>query len=223
MYFDDCKTETTQELNQELITTRYILDLFLSLEFSAYARPPISLGSLYIKAVRVSPGTKMKYFCFLVSALLFTLARATDETLAFVTALLADAEDNRNDYIGLLFNPSVQIPSTLLGIYNEAMTYTDDSYTSLINSDFPFSELSTFATGLPWYSTRLSAELAAATQGSSIASKTAGSTSGSTPSSTVASATPSETSGANVAKPSRKLTIAPLLILVGLLAAGVAF
>lgn len=181
----------------------------------------ISWLEVYIKAVRISDA-EMKYLSLLVSALLFTVARATDETVAFVTAFIADAEANRNDYIGLLFNPSVQIPSTLMAVYNEAMTYTDDSYTSLINSDFPFSELSTFATGLPWYSTRLSAELAAATEGSSIASATTGSTSESTGSSTAASVTPSETSGANVAVPSGKLTSAPLFILLGLMVAGVA-
>lgn len=101
--------------------------------------------------------------------LLSTLALAslaTAQEAAIVTGLLGDISGHLNQYLSYIQAGSQTLPSGVLELYQEVQTYTDDSYTTLL-SQLDFSAVSTFATALPWYSSRLETIFEAAATGDS--------------------------------------------------------
>ncbi|VEU19272.1 DEKNAAC100889 [Brettanomyces naardenensis] len=78
-----------------------------------------------------------------------------------VQAVFDDINANLNEYLPLVAASSAQL-APLLSLYFEAKTYTDDSYTTLVSPELE-GEISAFATGLSWYSSRILPELGAAT------------------------------------------------------------
>ncbi|ODV58647.1 uncharacterized protein ASCRUDRAFT_77660 [Ascoidea rubescens DSM 1968] len=114
----------------------------------------------------------MKFSTTFVSAVIALLSASTSNANSAdaVTAVFDDINNHLTDYLSLV--TAGEVPTAILSYYYVAQSYTDDSYTTLINSDFPFSEFQTFVTGLDWYSTRLSSNLAIATGNGNAASAT---------------------------------------------------
>lgn len=133
-----------------------------------------------------------------VVAALAASTQAADEwttEIPFITAFVADLKGNINDYLGLIASGS-SIPPVLLSLYQEISSYTDDSYTTLIESDFPITALQGFVTGLPWYETRLSAELAAVATAAAETSSSAAESSSAAPTTSASSSAAKESSSA---------------------------
>lgn len=102
-------------------------------------------------------------------------AAAASSDVAFLTALVSDFEDNKKEYVQFLVTAD-DVPAGLTELAVEVGTYTDDSYTTLLDdSDINVTELRSFATELPWYS-RIAAAVGGSVAGSASGS---GSTSGS--------------------------------------------
>lgn len=87
-------------------------------------------------------------------ASLIALSKAED----LLVALNSDIKSNMNQYLSYVSDHSTADYLPLLTLYQEAQTYTDDSYTTLVGSDELVS-ISSFATELPWYSSRIAPEL----------------------------------------------------------------
>ncbi|KAG7665809.1 TIR3 [[Candida] subhashii] len=108
----------------------------------------------------------------------------------FLTALVDDYQAHKTEYIKFLAT-ATSIPLELATIATQVLTYTDHSYTTLLdNPDLDFGKVESFASELPWY-TRLELEA----DGSASATPTSRSTSDSTTShGDVASASADESS-----------------------------
>jgi len=94
------------------------------------------------------------------------LAQAqTSAQIAELTVILNDVKDNLNSYMGLVTAGTISLadlPAGVLDIGMALASATDDSYTTLY-SEVDFDAITPFLTALPWYSSRLEAELATIT------------------------------------------------------------
>ncbi|KAI0463218.1 hypothetical protein LJB42_003239 [Komagataella kurtzmanii] len=87
---------------------------------------------------------------------------------ALYTVFYNDVTENAQEYLSYIQANTAAGFTDLLSLYTELATYTDDSYTSIFTEeDFPASELSSFVVNLPWYSSRIEPEVAAAETGES--------------------------------------------------------
>lgn len=88
------------------------------------------------------------------SVLFLTIFATSVVADSFLTKLVSDVKANPKDYLNYIQTASVSIPEELTPLALQVRTYTDDSYTTLVDSQQE-SELLSFVTGLPWYSSRL--------------------------------------------------------------------
>ncbi|AOA64976.1 Cell wall mannoprotein with putative lipase activity [Komagataella phaffii CBS 7435] len=87
---------------------------------------------------------------------------------ALYTVFYNDVTENAQEYLSYIQANTAAGFTDLLSLYTELATYTDDSYTSIFTEeDFPASELSSFVVNLPWYSSRIEPQVAAAETGES--------------------------------------------------------
>ncbi|CDR43268.1 CYFA0S11e02828g1_1 [Cyberlindnera fabianii] len=100
----------------------------------------------------------------LLAFALFTNAQSASES-AELTAIVNDINNNLQDYLGQVQDGNAP-PAELLSLYQQVQTYTDDSYTSLY-SEVNMGDVSSYITGLPWYSSRLQPAIESATAGGS--------------------------------------------------------
>ncbi|SMN21370.1 similar to Saccharomyces cerevisiae YER011W TIR1 Cell wall mannoprotein of the Srp1p/Tip1p family of serine-alanine-rich proteins [Maudiozyma saulgeensis] len=99
----------------------------------------------------------------------------TADQLAELNVIVDDVKNHMSDYLGLVSSGAVSISDLPAGVMNLALavqTATDDSYTSLYK-DVDVEKLGPFLTALPWYSSRLAAELETATEGDAAATSSA--------------------------------------------------
>ncbi|CCK72161.1 putative lipase KNAG_0J00780 [Huiozyma naganishii CBS 8797] len=83
----------------------------------------------------------------------------TDEQSAEIYAIVQDINSNQAQYIGLEMNTGgFQIPPQLLSMYQQVLTYKDDSYTSLFTA-LDYNMITSTITGLSWYNERLAPAL----------------------------------------------------------------
>lgn len=140
---------------------------------------------------------QFKYFG-LLSVLAFV--KGADDA-DFLTDLVNDYKDHTSDYFNFIRTAS-SIPGVLTSLALEVATYTDDSYTTLLdNSGIDVSSLRAFATDLPWFS-RIEDQLSG--QGSSddhSATSGSSSKSSSSPSSSTAASSSSAGGVGKVAAP----------------------
>lgn len=78
----------------------------------------------------------------------------------FLTKLVLDIKANPKDYLNYVQTATASIPDDLTPLALQVRTYTDDSYTTLVDSGEK-SQLLAFMTGLPWYSSRILGETGA--------------------------------------------------------------
>ncbi|CAH2353552.1 temperature shock-inducible protein 1 [[Candida] railenensis] len=115
--------------------------------------------------------------------------------IEFLTVLVNDLKSNQASYLGYVAT-ATDIPSGVTALALEVQTYTDDSYTTLLDSgNIDVAAIESFAAGLPWY-TRLEAQLTGAASGSASGSGSA-SASGSASGSSVAASTSGASSAAS--------------------------
>lgn len=90
-------------------------------------------------------------------AAFITSACAADQSdVQFLTALVGDYQDHRTDYIKF-FGTADDVPGVLSTLATQVLTYTDTSYTTLLdNNDLNIGQLESYATNIPWY-TRIEA------------------------------------------------------------------
>ncbi|GME82554.1 unnamed protein product [Ambrosiozyma monospora] len=74
-------------------------------------------------------------------------------TANFIEDIVSDGKNNKAQYQSYIDSNSLNI-EYLYSFYNMAFTATDDSYTTAVDSTLS-SQLSSFVTGLPWYSSRI--------------------------------------------------------------------
>ncbi len=133
-------------------------------------------------------------------ASLATLATAIDQDeVAAVTALYGDINGHLSDYLNYIQQGNA-LPDGLLNLYQEAQTYTDDSYTTLL-STVDFNAVEGFVTGLPWYSSRLAGAFASATGEGAATTSSAPETSKAASSSAAAPTTSSKAAASSSAAP----------------------
>ncbi|CDK24598.1 unnamed protein product [Kuraishia capsulata CBS 1993] len=135
-------------------------------------------------------------------------AAAVDSSeVAFVTVFYNDLKGNLNEYLSYIQAHTENDNAPLLSLYAQVQTYTDDSYTTVIDDNI-YKEISTFATALPWYSTRLVSEYEDAVGGGSTeaASSTEASSSAKSSSAPVTSSSSAKSSSAATTKASSKAT-----------------
>lgn len=146
----------------------------------------------------------------LLSSLVASEAASSD--VQFLTALVGDYQDHKTDYIKF-FATAKDVPGDLSTLATKVLTYTDDSYTTLLNDDsLNVSNLEAYATSLPWYS-RIQADAGGKGSGSGSAKSTA---SAEKPSGSSASA--SSTAGGSSSKGGVSELVAPVGAVVGALA-----
>ncbi|CAI4059726.1 hypothetical protein SUVZ_04G2810 [Saccharomyces uvarum] len=136
---------------------------------------------------------------FVLTAIASLAAAETAAQTAELQAIIGDINSHLSDYLGLeTGNSGFQIPADVLSVYQQVMTYTDDAYTTLF-SELDFDAITKTIVKLPWYTTRLSSEIAAAVASVSPASSSAASSSAAPSSSSAASssAAPSSSSAAS--------------------------
>ncbi|EIF45508.1 tir1p [Brettanomyces bruxellensis AWRI1499] len=129
------------------------------------------------------------------------VASANAENL--IVAMFNDIHSNLDQYASLASTQSSAI-AQFIPLYAEAQTYTDDSYTTLVNSAL-YESISEFVTALPWYSSRIEPELAesGASQTASASGSASSSASGSASGSVSASSSVASTSGSESASSSK--------------------
>lgn len=130
----------------------------------------------------------------LAGALLAATAKAADASeAAFLTAFVSDFNANKKSYIGFLATAK-DVPSVVTQLAKEISTYTDDSYTTLLDqSGLDFNSLQSYATNLPWYS-RIQAAADGSAGGSDMTDAPSGSSAGSSASSSAKSESSTEAS-----------------------------
>ncbi|ODV87322.1 hypothetical protein CANARDRAFT_174389 [[Candida] arabinofermentans NRRL YB-2248] len=100
----------------------------------------------------------MQFSSVILFSILATLGAANNDDL--LTAIKGDIDGNLVQYVSYISaHPGAEVNS-LLALYEAAVTYTDTSYTTLVNDD-ELNAISSFATALPWY-TRIEAEVGGA-------------------------------------------------------------
>ncbi|ODQ45060.1 hypothetical protein PICMEDRAFT_165299 [Pichia membranifaciens NRRL Y-2026] len=85
---------------------------------------------------------------------------ASTQAEDLLVALNSDIQSNPNQYLSFVQEHTTANVGPLLSLYQQAQTYTDDSYTTLVDSS-ELASISSFATELPWYSSRIAPELGA--------------------------------------------------------------
>lgn len=78
------------------------------------------------------------------------------QDVEFLTKLVSDVSHHIDDYFFFLRTADIKIPKEFGSMADRLRSYTDDSYTTLLEaSDFDVTLLESFATHLDWYETRL--------------------------------------------------------------------
>lgn len=103
----------------------------------------------------------MKFSSVASLAALSTAVLAADQAdVNFLTALVGDYDDNKKEYLKFI-QTAKDVPAVLTKLALKVVTYTDDSYTTLLDgTDIDVTSLMSYATELPWYS-RLESEIEA--------------------------------------------------------------
>lgn len=74
----------------------------------------------------------------------------------FFTKFVEDVKSNYGQYAQFIVTTDISVPKQFTSLAKQVATYTDDSYTTLLNDpDFDINELEEFATNFGWYSSRL--------------------------------------------------------------------
>ncbi|CCH42070.1 Cell wall protein [Wickerhamomyces ciferrii] len=100
-------------------------------------------------------------FNYTLFPLFFITSALAVNNVEYATILLNDVQNNMNDYGYLFKAESINLPTELFNYYKEIITYTDDSFTSVL-TDFPVNKVQSVVTEFPWYSSRLESRLKAA-------------------------------------------------------------
>ena len=124
------------------------------------------------------------------------IASANAEDL--VVAMFNDIHSNLGQYASLASTESSAM-AQFIPLYAQAQTYTDESYTTLVNSAL-YQSISEFVTALPWYSSRIEPQLAAS--GASQTASASGSASSSASGSASGSASKSESASSKASSKS---------------------
>ncbi|KAK6198571.1 Seripauperin and TIP1 family-domain-containing protein [Scheffersomyces amazonensis] len=146
----------------------------------------------------------MQFISLIIVSISFILqfssaADLDSSELAFLTRFVGDAKSHLPDYIGYLQTATVSVPTGLTALAIQVQTYTNDAYTTLLSeAGINVSQLESFATGLPWYSSRL------AGNGNNVATTSATTTSNT--SSTVSSTSSSSIKTSSSSKSSSSIT-----------------
>lgn len=137
--------------------------------------------------------TQITSLCLLLAT---SVHAAGEQEVAFLTALVGDYQSHRTEYIKY-FATATGIPGALSTLATQVLTYTDDSYTTLLNGNNAVNvgELESYATNIPWY-TRIEAAAGDSGSGSNSGSGS-GSGSGSDSSSGSSSDTEATTTTSN--------------------------
>ena len=133
---------------------------------------------------------------FLAAAALANAQTASQ--LAELNVILGDVKNNLNDYMGLVTSGKISLndlPAGVLDIGMALASATDDSYTTLYK-EVDFDAIAPFLTALPWYSSRLEAELATITGEATSSAATTSSAAATTSSSAAATTSSSASSSA---------------------------
>ena len=90
-------------------------------------------------------------------AAIISSALAVDQSdVQFLTALVGDYQEHKTDYIRF-FGTANDVPGALSTLATQVLTYTDTSYTTLLdNNQLNIGQLESYATNIPWY-TRIEA------------------------------------------------------------------
>ncbi|KAI3404580.1 TIR3 [Candida oxycetoniae] len=132
----------------------------------------------------------------LVALLVTSVSAAADQSdIDFFTALVGDYQAHKTDYVKY-FATAQGVPAVLSTIATQVLTYTDDSYTTLLdNPSLSIAELESYATNIPWY-TRIEAAGAAngGSSGAASDSHSASSATGSSATRNTAASTSTSTS-----------------------------
>lgn len=128
----------------------------------------------------------MKFSNSVIISLATLLASVQAEDL--IVALKEDIDANIQQYLSYIATLTNAEVSDMLSLYRAAQTYTDDSYTTLVDSA-ERAAISNFVTGLPWYSSRIAGNL-------DIPEETSSSNGGGATSSPVVTSTEAESSSA---------------------------
>ncbi|EMG48746.1 hypothetical protein G210_0647 [Candida maltosa Xu316] len=174
----------------------------------------------------------MKFSSLSLTAILSSTlvsAAADQSQVDFLTAFVGDFQDHKTEYVKY-FATAQGIPPELSTLATQVLTYTDQSYTTLLDNDnLDVNNLISYASGIPWY-TRIQAEIAngsgspsgsasetagasASANGNSVTSATSKATSAASSVASSATSTGSSTSHAGSAN-----IIAPVGAIVGALA-----
>ena len=88
---------------------------------------------------------------FVLSAIAsLAVADTSAAETAELQAIIGDINSHLSDYLGLeTGNSGFQIPSDVLSVYQQVMTYTDDAYTTLF-SELDFDAITKTIVKLPW-------------------------------------------------------------------------
>ncbi|VEU21794.1 DEKNAAC102802 [Brettanomyces naardenensis] len=104
----------------------------------------------------------MKFSNTISIALLAAAANAdlTDQQVEAVNALFQDIGKNEDEYLSFLETAGVPLPNGLVPIFEQLMTYTDDSYSTLFATlpETEYDQITQLAAELPWYSSRLASD-----------------------------------------------------------------
>lgn len=137
----------------------------------------------------------------LLAALCASVVKAADsDDVEFLTNLVNDYKSNTAEYASFLRTAS-SIPGALTSLALQVATYTDDSYTTLLeDDDIDVDSLEDFATELPWYSRIAHDDSDDSDDESSSSSGSSGSSSSSSSSgsSSAASSSATSTDGVNM-------------------------
>ncbi|KAI5958935.1 TIR3 [Candida theae] len=91
-----------------------------------------------------------------VAALISCAIAADQSDVQFLTALVGDYQDHKTDYIRF-FGTANDVPGALSTLATQVLTYTDTSYTTLLdNNQLNIGQLESYASNIPWY-TRIEA------------------------------------------------------------------
>lgn len=158
----------------------------------------------------------MKLSSVIAGAHLAALGMAADQSeVDFLTALVSDYNDHKTEYFNFI-RTATGYPPDLTRLAVEIRTYTDDSYTTLLDDGgLNGDSLMSYATNLPWYSRVAAAagEDSGSGSGSSGSSASSGSSSASSGSSSSSSPSLTGGSGKYVAPAGALVGAAAILLL----------
>lgn len=142
----------------------------------------------------------MQYTTLAGALLLAASSQATSldsSQLDFLTRFVNDAKDHTSEYLDYIHTADANVPADFTSLAKQIFATSGDGYTSQVASD-KVKTLESFATGLPWYSTRLGKDSSESSSGSS-ASSTSSSSSGSSTSASTGAANIMIPAGAGIA------------------------